>query len=210
MRAAASRTFCTAGNKSPISTAMIAITTSSSINVKPPRPRGRARTMTGPPLKGGDDTPGAAPAPEADGTPRATSGPHRETGTHSFARARAKDIEQVYYSPGRKDASRFVLCPGDCKCVSTTGPACLRLTVPQRGARLAAGRRFSGGPLSPGRRAGTIGVVGIDPPRHTADLPSKESRLERVPLPPPPDPARLLTPDRRRRPGGRARGPQHP
>ena len=33
MRAAASRTFCTAGNNSPIRIAMIAITTSSSISV---------------------------------------------------------------------------------------------------------------------------------------------------------------------------------
>jgi hypothetical protein len=33
-RAAASRTFCTAGSKSPISTAMMAITTSNSISVK--------------------------------------------------------------------------------------------------------------------------------------------------------------------------------
>src|SRR5262245_21495874 len=35
MRLAASRTFCTAGSKSPMSTAMMAITTSSSISVKP-------------------------------------------------------------------------------------------------------------------------------------------------------------------------------
>src|SRR5262245_22482400 len=34
MRAAASRTFCTAGRSRPMSTAIIAITTSSSINVK--------------------------------------------------------------------------------------------------------------------------------------------------------------------------------
>src|SRR5262245_46538131 len=35
MRAAASRTFCTAGSKRPIRTAIIAMTTNSSINVKP-------------------------------------------------------------------------------------------------------------------------------------------------------------------------------
>ena len=35
MRRAASRADCTAGNKSAISTAMIAITTSNSIRVKP-------------------------------------------------------------------------------------------------------------------------------------------------------------------------------
>src|SRR5438874_1093415 len=39
MRFAASRTFCTAGNNKPISTAMIAITTSSSMRVKPLRAR---------------------------------------------------------------------------------------------------------------------------------------------------------------------------
>src|SRR5262249_24786332 len=38
--AAASRTFCTAGRRRPIRMAMIAITTSSSINVKADRPRG--------------------------------------------------------------------------------------------------------------------------------------------------------------------------
>src|SRR5579885_3779213 len=37
MRLAASRTFCTAGRRSEMSTAMIAITTSSSIRVKPDR-----------------------------------------------------------------------------------------------------------------------------------------------------------------------------
>src|SRR5262245_65585887 len=40
MRAAASRTFCTAGNSSPIRMAMMAMTTSSSISVKPVRERG--------------------------------------------------------------------------------------------------------------------------------------------------------------------------
>jgi hypothetical protein len=37
MRAAASRTFCTAGKSSPIKIAMIAITTSNSMSVKPDR-----------------------------------------------------------------------------------------------------------------------------------------------------------------------------
>ena len=37
MRAAASRTFCTAGSSRPIRIAMIAITTSSSIRVNPTR-----------------------------------------------------------------------------------------------------------------------------------------------------------------------------
>src|SRR4051794_34947803 len=41
IRAAASRTFCTAGSSSPISTAMIAMTTSSSISVNPRRGVGR-------------------------------------------------------------------------------------------------------------------------------------------------------------------------
>src|SRR5688572_24776234 len=46
---AASRTFWTAGNSRPISTAMMAMTTSNSIRVKPrTRPRSR-RNMTGPP-----------------------------------------------------------------------------------------------------------------------------------------------------------------
>jgi hypothetical protein len=35
MRAAASRTFCTAGKSNPIRTPMMAITTNSSISVKP-------------------------------------------------------------------------------------------------------------------------------------------------------------------------------
>jgi hypothetical protein len=35
MRAAASRTFCTAGKSNPIRMAMMAMTTSSSISVKP-------------------------------------------------------------------------------------------------------------------------------------------------------------------------------
>src|SRR5438045_5732954 len=39
MRLAASRTFCTAGSSRPISTPMIAMTTSSSIKVKPDRRR---------------------------------------------------------------------------------------------------------------------------------------------------------------------------
>src|SRR5215469_6023485 len=42
MRAAASRTFCTAGSSRPIRMAMIAITTSSSMRVKPQRRRKRA------------------------------------------------------------------------------------------------------------------------------------------------------------------------
>src|SRR5215468_4172454 len=37
MRAAAARTFCTAGKRSPTSTAMIAMTTSNSISVNAPR-----------------------------------------------------------------------------------------------------------------------------------------------------------------------------
>jgi hypothetical protein len=37
VRLAASRTFCTAGTSSPISTAMMAITTKSSMSVKPRR-----------------------------------------------------------------------------------------------------------------------------------------------------------------------------
>src|SRR5262245_55906519 len=45
MRLAASRTFWTAGNKSPMRTAMMAITTSSSISVKPQRKRNRIARM---------------------------------------------------------------------------------------------------------------------------------------------------------------------
>src|SRR5262245_49354553 len=53
MRLAASRTFCTAGNSSPINTAMMAITTSSSISVKPRvrRDGERAGNMTDLPKK---------------------------------------------------------------------------------------------------------------------------------------------------------------
>src|SRR5881275_1280603 len=47
-RAAASRTFCTAGSSSPIRMAMIAITTNSSINVNAER-RCRGEDITGPP-----------------------------------------------------------------------------------------------------------------------------------------------------------------
>src|SRR3954466_3635998 len=46
VRAAASRTFWTAGSNNPIRIAMIAITTSSSISVKPKR--GRARVIKTP------------------------------------------------------------------------------------------------------------------------------------------------------------------
>ena len=42
VRAAASRTFCTAGSSNPMSTAMIAMTTKSSISVKPMRRAGMA------------------------------------------------------------------------------------------------------------------------------------------------------------------------
>src|SRR5947209_8690742 len=45
MRLAASRTFCTAGNSKPISTAMIAMTTSSSMSVKPRTRRGTGRIV---------------------------------------------------------------------------------------------------------------------------------------------------------------------
>src|SRR5262245_59833295 len=44
-RAAASRTFCTAGSSRPIRVAMMAMTTSSSISVKPPRRRREERDM---------------------------------------------------------------------------------------------------------------------------------------------------------------------
>src|SRR5262249_9749219 len=44
IRAAASRTFCTAGSKRPMRMAMMAMTTSSSISVKPPRVRQRMKT----------------------------------------------------------------------------------------------------------------------------------------------------------------------
>jgi hypothetical protein len=43
VRAAASRTFCTAGRRSPMRTAMMAITTSSSISVKPRQRKRRTR-----------------------------------------------------------------------------------------------------------------------------------------------------------------------
>src|SRR5207244_2062535 len=52
MRAAASRTFCTAGNSRPIRTAMMAITTSSSISVNADRRQAiGARTITVPSKK---------------------------------------------------------------------------------------------------------------------------------------------------------------
>jgi len=55
LRAAASRTFCTAGSSSPIRIAMIAITTSNSISVNADR-RNERMTMTPPPNGyGGDD-----------------------------------------------------------------------------------------------------------------------------------------------------------
>jgi hypothetical protein len=48
IRAAASRTFCTAGNSNPMRIAMIAITTSSSMSVNPAsaRPAGRRERRT--------------------------------------------------------------------------------------------------------------------------------------------------------------------
>src|SRR5262249_30793465 len=58
MRAAASRTFCTAGRSRPMRVAMMAITNSSSINVKPGRHReGEWRRALRPPPsgQGGDD-----------------------------------------------------------------------------------------------------------------------------------------------------------
>src|SRR5262245_35548005 len=53
-RLAASRTFCNAGRSSAISTAMMAMTTSSSISVKP-RERARWRVMDSPPKTDGDE-----------------------------------------------------------------------------------------------------------------------------------------------------------
>src|SRR5262245_21564464 len=52
MRAAASRTFCTAGNRRPMRTAMMAMTTSNSISVNPGRRRERKRNMRSPPTTG--------------------------------------------------------------------------------------------------------------------------------------------------------------
>src|SRR5262249_12440078 len=55
MRLAASRTFCTAGKSRPMSTAMMAMTTSSSISVKAllsPRTDNRTRVMMSPPEQG--------------------------------------------------------------------------------------------------------------------------------------------------------------
>ena len=48
MRLAASRTFCTAGTSKPTSTAMMAITTSSSISVKPRRYRPERKRIINP------------------------------------------------------------------------------------------------------------------------------------------------------------------
>src|SRR6266851_3555124 len=45
MRLADSRTFCTAGTNKPIRIAMMAMTTNSSIRVKPPRLRNRGQFM---------------------------------------------------------------------------------------------------------------------------------------------------------------------
>src|SRR5262245_43432063 len=74
MRLAASRTFCTAGRSSPIRTAMMAMTTSSSISVKPGR-RERCR-MRDPPKADGagfrhhDGTPPACQVGQTDWTRR--------------------------------------------------------------------------------------------------------------------------------------------
>src|SRR5262245_20380747 len=64
IRLAASRTFWTAGNNSPIRMAMMAITTSNSISVNPRRPvRPRDWSMTTPPTKGsGNDAPTNEPS----------------------------------------------------------------------------------------------------------------------------------------------------
>src|SRR5262249_6131822 len=51
VRAAASRTFCTAGTSRPMRMAIIAITTSNSISVKPGRPRSLDLDMDTPPQK---------------------------------------------------------------------------------------------------------------------------------------------------------------
>src|SRR5438270_13413465 len=77
VRAAASRTFCTAGSSRPISTAMIAITTSSSISVKPRRRGGGECLMRT--LRGGGpgDESGRTGAilPARSGGPQSISAP---------------------------------------------------------------------------------------------------------------------------------------
>src|SRR5262249_60700011 len=65
LRAAASRTFCTAGNKRPMRTAMMAMTTRSSISVKPRR-RKRV-SMDHPPNRYDLEEEGPARGPEGDG-----------------------------------------------------------------------------------------------------------------------------------------------
>src|SRR5438477_578048 len=70
MRLAASRTFWTAGSKRPIKTAMMAITTSSSIRVKPWRRLGRVRSIVSCPQKipRDDSGPTLRPVPQARGS----------------------------------------------------------------------------------------------------------------------------------------------
>src|SRR5947207_8901562 len=83
MRAAASRTFCTAGSSRPMSTAMMAITTKSSISVKPGlRREGRANHMTCPPYEirrtgEEDERPPAGPSFQLD-VERLRTFPHRQ------------------------------------------------------------------------------------------------------------------------------------
>src|SRR4051812_37565647 len=64
MRAAASRTFWTAGSSRPMRMAMMAITTNSSISVKPLFHRARTRNMRRPPEKNeADDGARVGPPP---------------------------------------------------------------------------------------------------------------------------------------------------
>src|SRR5262245_54489987 len=120
--------------------AMMAITTSSSISVYPALPRGRARTMSGPPPKREEEpTPGSGPAPEVDGTPtcdgQLTRGSRasllcRVTRTPGSAlprntTLRTKDVPADSASTGRKNGrhSRIIRTPTSGLPTSSSGTA---------------------------------------------------------------------------------------
>src|SRR5581483_10664618 len=76
-RAAASRTFWTAGSNSPIRMAMMAITTNSSISVNPLRQRDR---VMGQALRNGDGMSEEVSRPDTTGNKRGTGDSFRDVG----------------------------------------------------------------------------------------------------------------------------------
>src|SRR4051812_2994655 len=111
LRAAASRTFWTAGSSRPMSTAMIAITTSSSISVKPDRRDGRVMTWT-PPLEGQQSS---SNLPNFNGTPSPPASPFFR-GRARFRRDRAAGNGPATYAgpapPSPTRAGRVGVLPG--------------------------------------------------------------------------------------------------